>query len=526
MTSAPRQKKRAPRGGAPDKSPAKKGQPAAKRRRSAGQRLVLGVGLVLSLVATTVAVVAGWAAWRYMSVDRVDVKLDSAAAGGPENYLIVGSDSRSGGDPDNPGKTAESRAPLADTIMVIRIDPSTRSGRMLSIPRDLWVTGPDGTQGRINATYAKGPQGLLDTVRSELNLPINHYAEVDFQAFAEIVGAVDGVPMYFDRAMKDANSGLDISEPGCVVLDGNQALGFARARHLRYLDPETGRFRYDGTGDLGRQSRQQVFIRRLITRATDRASSNPLVGQRVLDAALKHVTLDRSLGLADLKELAERFKAFDSQALGAASLPVTPRVTDGGAQVLDLDVVAAEPILAQFRDPVSQSSTSSTAVADDPVSVAVYNSSGITGLAKEVSDALSDANYQVVETGNGDVVDHSYETQSLIRFQAGQEPAARSLAQRLGISDVAVASAKESSLAPVVLVLGVDDAELVKTAAAGDAGSSGASTTSRPGTSGTSEGTTTSSPAIGSASRTTTTVVETPVIGVIPGDPPPGVKCG
>src|SRR5690606_8283868 len=100
-----------------------------------------------------------------------------------------------------------------------------------------------------------------------------------------------------DTSVRDLNSGLDVTGPGCTVLDGPQALGFARSRHLRYLDPETGRFRTDGTGDLGRMSRQQWFLRQVITRATERAGHNPIVLQRVVQTATSNVTLDRALGL-------------------------------------------------------------------------------------------------------------------------------------------------------------------------------------------------------------------------------------
>ena len=88
---------------------------------------------------------------------------------------------------------------------------------MLSLPRDLWVpiAGEDGAQ-RINAAYAEGEQVLADTIQQFLGIPVHHYVEVDFAGFQQMVTAVDGVPVYFERAMKDENSGLDVLHPGCV----------------------------------------------------------------------------------------------------------------------------------------------------------------------------------------------------------------------------------------------------------------------------------------------------------------------
>ncbi|MCZ7631196.1 MAG: LCP family protein [Microthrixaceae bacterium] len=93
---------------------------------------------------------------------------------------------------------------------------------MLSIPRDLWVTLPDGSEDRINAAYAESTQTLIDAIEENLGIPVHHFAEVDFVGFQKLIDALGGVPMYFDSPVRDRNSGLSISEPGCVVLNGPQ----------------------------------------------------------------------------------------------------------------------------------------------------------------------------------------------------------------------------------------------------------------------------------------------------------------
>ena len=138
---------------------------------------------------------------------------------------------------------------------------------MLSFPRDLWVPMADtGQNDRINSAYGRGRQVLVDTIRKDFGVEVNNYIEVDFRGFKGLVDAFGGVPMYFDTAMRDSNTGLDITQPGCVTLNGDQALAFARSRHLQFQDGR-GRWEDDPTGDLGRITRQQIFVRTALHKA-------------------------------------------------------------------------------------------------------------------------------------------------------------------------------------------------------------------------------------------------------------------
>ncbi|QXC63197.1 LCP family protein [Aquihabitans sp. G128] len=441
------------------------------------------------------------------------------AVGGPSNYLVVGSDSRSGGDPLDPS-AGDDHAPLADTIMLLRIDPGKKQAKMLSLPRDLWVTlDTTGRKGRINAAYSKGPQELVDTLRDELDVPINHYVEVDFQGFQDIVSAIDGVPMWFDRAMRDRNTGLDVLHPGCIDLDGRNALAFARSRHLEYFSH--GGFTYDGTGDLGRISRQQLFLRRVIDRAKDKGISNPLTLKRLVDAGTSNVTIDDQLSVGDLLALGRRFSSFDSAALQTYTLPNTPRTTSGGAQIVEVDRTEAEPILALFRDPVATTATtdgagptsgagssSTTAVTSDvapaDVDVTVLNSSGQQGEAVKVADQLVTVGFTVDHFGNGEELQHPSEDHTVVRYAAGQADEARTVAASIR-GTVAVEEDASLDRGAVVLFLGADWAGLAPT-------------------------TTTRASSSTSSSTTSTTVAAAPeqseVVGMIPGDPPPGESCG
>ena len=490
--------------------------PTSRPRRTLGQRLLLTVGGVVAALVLLVAGVVAWAGYKVNQIDRADVVLDALVADGPTNYLIVGSDSRSGGDPDRPGGTGDGRAPLADTIMVLRIDPGATTAQILSLPRDLWVTTPDGKEGRINAAYAEGPQALIDTLRSELDIPINHYVEVDFQGFQELVGAIDGVPMWFDRAMRDTNSGLDVLHPGCVVLDGQSALAFARARHLQYW--QNGGFTNDGTGDLGRISRQQVFLRRVIDRARSKGMSNPLTVKALIDVGTAHLTIDSQLPVSNLVALGGRFSSFDSDELQTYTIPVIGRTTSGGAQVVELDPAGADAVLDRFRladsdaaAPSTSISTSSSWVAGDladpgSVSVTVLNSSGQKGRAATVADDLAADGFEVASWGNGADAGHPHEPATVVRYPAGSERHARTVAAALVDHGARAVLEQDVTVDGVVVFLGADLSSVP--------GASSNGSVPEP-----------STPASTTVTSSTTTTTTRPV-GIVPGDPPPGSNCG
>ena len=87
---------------------------------------------------------------------------------------------------------------------------------------------------RINAAFNSGPDLLVQTIEKDLGIPINHYASVGFQGFSGMVNALGGVTMDFPTEVKDQYTGLDVTTPGCQVVNGTTALQLVRSRHLYY----------------------------------------------------------------------------------------------------------------------------------------------------------------------------------------------------------------------------------------------------------------------------------------------------
>jgi polyisoprenyl-teichoic acid--peptidoglycan teichoic acid transferase len=385
-----------------------RGRDARRRRgrRSWPQRILLSLLVVAAIVSASAAGVAGYLNNKLDQIAYVEVALSEAPPPGePRNLLIVGSDSRDTlTDPESDttldssaftGEGAVGSGQRSDTIIVVRIDPAAEAIDVLSIPRDLWVPIP-GTGGsqRINTAYAGGPQQLIDTIEVNLDIPVHHYVEVDFVGFADLVGAIGGVPMWFDTPVRDTRSGLQVDAAGCQLLDAQSALAFARARHFQYQDAN-GRWQTDGTGDLGRITRQHVFLRRALDQASQLGVTDALTLNRLLDVGIASVTLDRGLGLSQLRDLAQRFADFDSDAMRTHSLPTYSFRTSGGAAVEGLVEAEAQPALNIFRG--MPADTLAPVQVDE---IEVLNGTGVQGHAALVADALSRVGFGVSGTGN------------------------------------------------------------------------------------------------------------------------------
>lgn len=295
---------------------------------------------VLVLVALVVVLARGFVAYR--SIERVDLSavLDPVS-GDTVNYLLVGSDSREGLDPTlDIGGTGSVTGKRSDTIIVLRVGPD--GSVMMSIPRDLWVTDArTGRQGRINGAYNAGPANLVATVKANLHVPVNHYMEVGFASFVGMVDALGGIVIDFPHPAFDTHSGLYVDTAGPARLDGRQALAYARSRH--FTEKVDGRQVEDSTGDLGRQQRQQTFLRTALGEVG--RSRNPIALLGVTESLSSGLVIDDSTGLFDLIGLARKLSGTQPTTV---VLPTKP-ARKNGAAVLLLAQPGADAALAGFR---------------------------------------------------------------------------------------------------------------------------------------------------------------------------------
>jgi LCP family protein required for cell wall assembly len=481
--------------------------------RSWGQRIFLGM---TSIVTVAVFLGAGAVVYVYERFGEIvrfsedETPVDVAPPGEPENFLIVGSDSRENVDPDDPafadvlpGVVAGTRT---DTIMVARIDPEETRIQMLSFPRDLWVPITGYGQGRINEAYGHGRDVLIDTIRDNFGITVNHYIEVDFTGFQRLVGAIGGVPVYLDAQYRDNASGLGAVGPGCVTLEGEQALAFARARHLERREDADDDWDTDPTGDLGRITRQQFLIREAIAKVvTLNPFTNPLTMTNLLDVAVESIGVDHAMSNDDIRDLVAQFEGFDPESIQNYALPTDDFRTPAGAAVLRLQD-GAEPIFNIFRG------LEAGEVLASQVTVDVQNGTGVERQAANTAEALAAVGFVTVVEADPEAV-----AATTVRYAPGSEAAAQLVARHL--TSQAVFEVDEGlGLNEVTLVTGPDFTTVVRQPWAVEAVPAPTTTTTAPPA---------TTPSTLSGSTTTTeppATTTTTAIGFLP-EAPDGTTC-
>ncbi len=318
--------------------------PAPKRRRTWPQRLVLSLNIfvVVACFGTAIGIYYG----NEKANDRRVVSI-IGADGGPaltlpsttvalaedgsvvsteapvlvdvtaKNFLITGSDNGACVDPDSPYAAAfgnrNGLGERADTIMILRLDPKTNAAAVLSFPRDMWVRiGGTKRMGRINSAFnADDPNTLILTIWDNFGILADHYVNIDFCAFKQIVDAVGGVRVPFATPVRDKNTNLLIEVAGCHTFSGEEGLAYVRSRHFKYFDPKKKEWIEDPAADRGRISRQQDFLRRAIQKALDKSAGSPAVAKQLIDAGIQNVILDANLTTGKLLDLATAMKNLD-----------------------------------------------------------------------------------------------------------------------------------------------------------------------------------------------------------------------
>ncbi|MDX1468507.1 MAG: LCP family protein [Acidimicrobiia bacterium] len=378
------------------------------------------ITVISVLVVANLAVLA--MVWALQKADRIlatantdpDVQevLDRPS-GDSLTFLIVGSDSREGlDDLTNFGAVGGARG---DVIMLGRVDGESSSLQLLSIPRDLWVDIPGHGQDRINATYAfGGPRLLVETIRANLGVEINHYVEIDFVGFIAVVDQLGGVEIAFPFAARDLQSGLDV-EAGPQVLDGDMALAYARSR--KYQEFRNGSWVSVKANDIGRTERQQEVVAAILRKLVQ-PSSIAEAGQMV-ETFGRNLTIDSGLATANAASLAWDFRGVLTGQLDGATLPVVDRSIDGKSVVVAVEPDASE-MIANFKRGVTLS--------DRPPRLQVLNGNGLAGAAGAVSRELEVLGFQVISIGDAD--DQSY-PQTLVLVRQGS-PVGTEVVEALG----------------------------------------------------------------------------------------------
>ncbi|KUP96256.1 transcriptional regulator [Thermobifida cellulosilytica TB100] len=395
---------------------------AAARRRRAALLLSGFLSALVLLASGTAWSVTGWLSGQLQRYDVFTGLLEGdrpdAGARGALNFLVIGSDDRSGLDAGQRSElgvgNVEGRR--SDTIMLVHLNHERDHITVVGIPRDSWVQIPGHGPHKINAAYSLGgPSLAVQTVESVTGVRIDHYVEIDFTGFVEVVDALGGITVCLPEAIHDEKAHLSL-EAGTHELDGVQALAFARTRKSPH-------------GDLDRIDRQQQVLSALLDRALDSQTlSDPARFTRFLETALGSVTVDEALDTAALNQLGSQLRTVGLEDVTFTQVPVdridfwTP---SGEVAVTWHEQRAAELFNAIAADrPVLTEEAEADPVLPEPgeVVVEVYNGTGVSGLGGRLRAELLAAGFQVpAEAGNW--VRHDL-AETLVRYSSDSQDAA------------------------------------------------------------------------------------------------------
>jgi LCP family protein required for cell wall assembly len=373
------------------------------------------------------------------------------------NVLVLGVDERES--EEGPWRT--------DTMLVLTIDPLTKSAGMLSIPRDLWVPIPEYGEGYIEDRINKanflgdaydypggGPALAMRTVQWNLGVRIHHYVLINFRGFIELVDLVGGIDIYVEQEINDpyypdGNYGYETFyvPAGWVHMDGELALKYARTRH-------------SGTGDFDRAARQQQVLMAILDKTTrlellpQLLPQAPQVWETLSDAVCTDLTLDQVIALANLATEVDRGSVrtgvidenytlfYDTPDGQQVLVPVRDRIRE-----LRDYVFTAEPGVATEQDRADR-------LAEEAATVQVNNGTATSGLARSTAEYLQEQGIRVVGYGNADRLDY---TESLVIVYTAKSFTAETIVELLGLPPAAVVHTPDPQAGvDVLVILGVD----------------------------------------------------------------------
>jgi polyisoprenyl-teichoic acid--peptidoglycan teichoic acid transferase len=315
------------------------------RRRKRGLLIALSVVGALVLI---MAAIAGGSYWWFSAKvhganEKIDTATESALATKPPSTIVSvprTSDSGSGSmdiillGNDTRGATVES-AGSSDVIMLLHVDRDLDFLSILSITRDLYVDIPGHDKDRINSAYYLGGAPLaITTIKQVFGVDATKYVGVGFQSFEDVIDSLGGVYVDVDRRYTDTPYWPIDLWPGYQLLDGANALLFAR-------------YRFDGNADFGRMARQQ----RILAAARDQATGwnlptrLPGLVSTVLGSAATNLSAN------DMLKLAYWLVKLDGSRIKQIMIKGPGQMIDGKAVVVVDQATLADAVVDYLTPP-------------------------------------------------------------------------------------------------------------------------------------------------------------------------------
>ena len=266
--------------------------------------LVLAVGGYLFMLDRTVASNIHRDSSLMKGLTQRPAKPHSGPAADALNYMLIGSDSRSG---EGASSVSGERS---DTIMVAHVTAKRDKIYLVAFPRDLYVDIPGHGKNKINAAFAYGGTPLLiSTLEKLTSTRIDHVAVIDFEGMRQLTTLVGGVTV--DN--KYASSVPPYTFPkGPITVQGDQALAYVRQRHGL------------PGGDLDRVERQQQVVRGILLKGVSKdVATNPGKLVDLLKAGASSLTVDDTLDQGELRSTAISMRNLRGDDIVFVQAPIT-----------------------------------------------------------------------------------------------------------------------------------------------------------------------------------------------------------
>ncbi|MCX6055338.1 MAG: LCP family protein [Chloroflexi bacterium] len=303
---------------------------------------------------------------------------------------------------------------FSDTMILVTIDPVTRTIGALSIRRDLWVNVPGFDYNKINKAYwlgeayqlpGFGPGLAIQTVEEFLGVPINFYAQVDFNTFVTLIDEIKGVKLNItERILIDPIGKAEprYLEPGIQVLPGNLALAYARVRNTVGDDVARGSRQMEVIMAIRDRILDFNMLPSLITRA-------PAIYNEVSKGVQTNLSLNKAIELARLmiQVPRENMHTYNidytmvTQELSPDGLqeilrPIPDKIGELRDQIfVEGSVAAALVVLDPSSDPLPKAKLENGRVE-------ILNGTSLSGLAETTSAYLTSQGLNIVNVGSSD----------------------------------------------------------------------------------------------------------------------------
>lgn len=328
--------------------------------------------------------------------------------------------------------------PHSDTMILLSIDPVTKTASMLSIPRDLWVSIPGFDYGRINESYfdgaaynlpGGGPELARRTVEQFIGVPVQYFAVIEFNAFISFINELGGVQIRPDQPVtieKFGGGQRQVLEAGkSYTLDGELALAYARERKTQ-------------GGDVDRARRQQEIIMSIRNRILkfqdlpELIAKAPALYQELSSGIYTNLNLQEAvqLGLLALQLDTSQIK----KGIIDYSMVIPTKSPDGEAilkPIPDKIRVLRDELFATAgsKSPLATPAVGSTLVKDEAARVVIWDGSGA-GLGERTAEYLRGQGINVIQVADAG----GYSPGTKIEIFNGKPNTVAYLAQLMGVA--------------------------------------------------------------------------------------------